>query len=333
MSSTELDCLAALSARIGRNGLLTQGSSGNTSLKDGKVLWVKASGTWLAEAERTDVFVPVHWPQVRQRLWSGAPIGPDCVLEGHRTLQPSIETAMHAVLPDRIVLHVHSVSAIAGAVRGDAALYLARFLDPLPWRFVPYVCSGTPLALAIHEVLLEAPHTRIFVLGNHGLIVCGRTCNEADELLALVESRLPLVRRQAPACDEKGLTRAACGSSHVLPADERVHSLATDPVARRILASGVLYPCQSIFLGGSRPWQDCGFQGSKSFAVFPGKGVLVRRDICSGDYEALLGLAEVVQRIDAAAPLRYLTPEETSSAEGCTHYREAANRQPSARFA
>ncbi len=287
----------------------------------------------MAEAERTDVFVPVRWPQVRQRTWSGTPIGPECVLEGHGALQPSIETAMHAILPDRVVLHVHSVSAIAAAVRADAVEYLGRLLDPMPWSFVPYVCSGTPLALAIHDALAEAPDTKIFVLGNHGLIVCGRTCSEVDDLLATVEARLALARRNSPAFDEKGLIRAACGSSHVLPADERVHTLATDPVARRILASGVLYPCQSIFLGGSRPWQECGFHCSKSFVILPGKGVLVRRDICSGDYEALLGLAEVVQRIEATAPLRYLTPEETSSAEGCTHYREAANQQPSARFA
>ncbi len=50
---------AAMSARVGRNILLVQGAGGNSSIKDGDVLWVKASGTWLADAEDKEIFVPV----------------------------------------------------------------------------------------------------------------------------------------------------------------------------------------------------------------------------------------------------------------------------------
>jgi hypothetical protein len=48
-----------MSARVGRNMLLVQGAGGNSSIKDGDVLWVKASGTWLADADAKDIFVPV----------------------------------------------------------------------------------------------------------------------------------------------------------------------------------------------------------------------------------------------------------------------------------
>lgn len=43
-----LNELRRMSARVGSNILLVQGAGGNSSVKDGDVLWVKASGTWLS---------------------------------------------------------------------------------------------------------------------------------------------------------------------------------------------------------------------------------------------------------------------------------------------
>ena len=63
-----LDELRAMSARVGRNILLVQGAGGNSSLKDDDVLWVKASGTWLADAEAKDIFVPVALSAARAAL-------------------------------------------------------------------------------------------------------------------------------------------------------------------------------------------------------------------------------------------------------------------------
>ena len=53
MSATnqaELSSLRELSARIGSNPLLTQASTGNSSIKLDGVLWIKASGKWMADA-------------------------------------------------------------------------------------------------------------------------------------------------------------------------------------------------------------------------------------------------------------------------------------------
>ena len=47
---SELSALAALSARIGRDPLLAQASSGNTSIKLREAMWIKASGKWLIDA-------------------------------------------------------------------------------------------------------------------------------------------------------------------------------------------------------------------------------------------------------------------------------------------
>ena len=52
----------AFCAWIGKDPLLVQGAGGNVSWKDGDTLWVKASGTWLADATEKDIFVPVDLP-------------------------------------------------------------------------------------------------------------------------------------------------------------------------------------------------------------------------------------------------------------------------------
>jgi rhamnose utilization protein RhaD (predicted bifunctional aldolase and dehydrogenase) len=67
MSATnqaELTRLRELSARIGSDPLLTQASTGNSSIKLEGVLWIKASGKWMADAIRALLgvapLIPTH---------------------------------------------------------------------------------------------------------------------------------------------------------------------------------------------------------------------------------------------------------------------------------
>ncbi|MEO0633779.1 MAG: class II aldolase, partial [Pseudomonadota bacterium] len=53
------DEFRALSARLGSDPLQVQGAGGNTSIKDGAVMWIKASGTQLAQANTEEIFVAV----------------------------------------------------------------------------------------------------------------------------------------------------------------------------------------------------------------------------------------------------------------------------------
>ena len=55
-------------ARIGQEPLLVQGAGGNVSWKDGGTLWIKASGAWLADAEKDDIFVPADLDTLRVAL-------------------------------------------------------------------------------------------------------------------------------------------------------------------------------------------------------------------------------------------------------------------------
>lgn len=59
ISHAELRPLLELTQRIGSDPLLTQASTGNISAKLDGVLWIKASGKWMADAMRDDILIPL----------------------------------------------------------------------------------------------------------------------------------------------------------------------------------------------------------------------------------------------------------------------------------
>src|SRR5690349_4112909 len=166
-----LDPLVRLSARLGRDPLLVQASSGNTSIKLDGVLWIKASGKWMADADRQEMFVPVPLAEAREQLARHSDLlaGSSPSQAPSKLMSASIETFMHAVLPYRVVVHAHSVNTIAWAVQQDAESELAERLSGLRWQWIPYVPSGRPLASEMEEVASRRPDSDVFVLGNHGL--------------------------------------------------------------------------------------------------------------------------------------------------------------------
>jgi rhamnose utilization protein RhaD (predicted bifunctional aldolase and dehydrogenase) len=336
--SPELQTLRELTQRVGSNPLLAQASTGNSSIKLDGILWIKASGRWMADARQNEILIPLDLADVHR----------ECL---QRDLDPverypgaSLETAMHAMLPHAVVLHVHCVNTIAWAVRSDARAQLQERLGGLRWRWVPYVESGLPLARAVRNALSAADadmHADIFILGNHGLVIGAENCRAAEHLLSEVGRRLSLSPRPAHPADYAGLAQASAGTPWRLPDDDAVHALATDPISRAILAGGLLYPCQAIFSNSSTPALFRSIAGSDSPDQWParyrnrpllpieGRGVLIDRSMTPAECAMISGLAQVVQRIPASAPIRYLTDAEIANSSGAVayHYRELANER------
>src|SRR5438445_12987518 len=98
----------------------------------------------MANAIHEDILIPLDLAEVKERVKHK-------VDPAERYTRASIETAMHAVLPHRVVLHVHCVNTIALAVRQDATVHLEHQLDGLLWHWLSYVPSGLPLAWAIER--------------------------------------------------------------------------------------------------------------------------------------------------------------------------------------
>ena len=311
-TASEIDALQAVSARIGSEPLLVQAGTGNTSIKLDGVLWIKASGKWLAHATSDDIMIPVNLAETRRRIELNIdPAGQTTIVNG-KPLGTSVETAMHAVLPWRVVLHVHSVNTIAWAVRRDGAAALQARMEGIDWQWIPYVSSGMPLARAIQETLMSAPRTKVLVLANHGLVVCGEDCASAEALLEDVERRVTVEPRPAPEPRWQVLIDLVSQSSWELPQACAVHAIGTDRAARRTVAAGVLYPCQAIFLTA----QARTLPGTASlteladvdepFVPIEDTGVVVRGSSNAAESATLTGLAQVVQRIPESAPVEYL---------------------------
>ncbi len=314
----------ALSARLGRDIRRTQGAGGNTSIKQDGVMWVKASGTWLAEAEARPITVPVRLEPLARALRENDPraeTAVDFVLaEGNAAgLRPSIETSFHAVLPQRVVAHFHCVDTIALAVRADREALIAERLDALPglaWTSVPYRRPGTPLARAIDERMGERPD--VLVLFNHGLVVCGESVEEVAARIEAVTAALAVPPAPAPAPDRAALEALAAGSPWQPAEEDAAHAPALVPAALRFATAGAFYPDHVIFLGErvgvaeDRAGLDrlAAEAEPPRLVLVPGRGVLQSRTLTPGGAAMVRCLAEVARRVPAEAPLVPLGPAD-----------------------
>ncbi|MEM1431257.1 MAG: class II aldolase/adducin family protein [Pseudomonadota bacterium] len=278
----------ALSARLGQDPLQVQGPGGNTSIKDGEVMWIKASGTELANAERDDIFVPVDRQAAIAEARGAAGDG-SCkgtVLDPGIRLRPSIETTFHAALDFPVVVHTHSVAAIVHGIcpQGRAAAEAA--LSGLAYALVPYCKPGLPLT---GQILARArAETCVFLLENHGLICCGASVAEVGALVAEVERRLALppadIGRVSPSEDPpEGFEWAAAGW------------LATDARALSLATVGTYYPDHVVFLGPRLPTQN--HAGRPPAVLHPGTGTAIRADATTSQRAMLKCLSDVLARL------------------------------------
>jgi rhamnose utilization protein RhaD (predicted bifunctional aldolase and dehydrogenase) len=330
----EVGMLRELSARVGANPLLVQASNGNTSIKLDGALWIKASGRWMARAMEEETHMAVDLAEARECIENGIEIGPRIARESK--LKPSIETAMHAVLRHRVVIHVHSINTITWAIRLDGPEQLRERLKGLRWEWIPYAASGIPLARAIEKAVGEEQETDVLVLGNHGLVVCGANCEKAERLLWEVERRLATTVRSFPKPDTEVLAALARYSRWKFPDVETLHALGTDGISLKIVKGGVLYPCQAMFLGQSMPLLTATAGGPKfsermggekrmpPFVAIEKSGVLLHERMSSAERATLIGLAQVTQRTEEYAQLRYLNWEEVAQvlSEGVGGYKD-----------
>lgn len=302
----ELAALKNLSARVGSDPLLVQAAGGNTSLKQNGVMWIKASGTWLRDAATRDIFVPVQHEALLAALLTNDPACESCadfVLADLNAmgLRPSIETTVHALMPQRVVVHVHCVNTIAWAIRGDAEQRLAEKLRHFDWAFIPYARPGLPLANAIAARF--KPGTDVLVLGNHGLVVAAETVADAQALLDRVVNVLVRPVREFVPPDLAALDLLCKGTDYAPAGNNETQALATDGLALVRGKNAVFYPDHVVFLGVGVATE---IESGAPLVAIPGKGVLIRGKAKPAVEPMGRCLADVMRRIAADEPLTAL---------------------------
>ena len=306
----ELDKLRTLSARVGADPLLVQAAGGNTSLKDDGVMWIKASGTWLKDALAKDIFVPLDHAAILAALATNDPACESCTAFvrtdlNSTGLRPSIETTVHALMPQRVVVHVHCVNTIAWAIRADGEQRLAEKLAGFNWAFVPYARPGLPLAGAISSRM--RPGVDVLVLGNHGLAVAADSVEDAEALLERVVAAVNRPVRDALPPDREALAKLCAGTAYQPAAMDETHALATDPLALKRGKSLVFYPDHVVFLGVG---VATSFDGQPPLVAIPGVGVLIRNDAKPAIEPMGRCLADVMRRVEDNDPLVSLTDDD-----------------------
>jgi ribulose-5-phosphate 4-epimerase/fuculose-1-phosphate aldolase len=299
----ELAALVRLSLRLGADPRLTQGAGGNLSVTTDDVLWIKASGTRLAEAAEREIFVPMDARATRSAVLETEDLVPFVLpWDGATGLRPSIETALHALLPHPVVAHVHGVGSIAAGLSAGAERALAELPASADTVVVPYAKPGVALARTVLDAGddLDGDRPVVLLLRNHGLVVGARDAEEAGDLLDLVEATL----RRAPA---PGEAQDAAGEL-LCPAGT------VDAAAAAVLCTGPLTPDSAVFLG-PRPFSLLGAvpgppgePGSAAFIADDGS-VRLRTGLGPDEREIALSLVDVARQV-AGGAVQALSPAD-----------------------
>ena len=248
------ESISAYCAKIGADPLLVQGAGGNISWKEDDTLWIKSSGTWLSEAKDRNIFSSLDLPHLQNSITSGN-FSTTPKLKCDTASRVSIETMLHALMPQTVVLHLHAVEPLAHLVQLDFEEKITKLLNnkTICWTTTNYHKPGAALAQAANDALKEKPGAEVIFLKNHGIVIGGANLEIVDDILCQLTALLATPPRsfdtnKLPICSIN-LANNIC----YLPiADSAIHQLAIDDYFFNLLPRNwPLYPDHVVFLGSS----------------------------------------------------------------------------------
>ena len=185
-SKSPPDALVYRSRLIGEEEHLGLFGGGNTSTKAEQsdllgqpqaVLWIKGSGADLKGCQARH-FAPLRLDALR-RLTGRARMGDQemvaflerCLLDP-KAPRPSVETLLHAFIPERDIDHTHADAILSLANTRHGETLVRRVLGTrLLW--IPYIQPGFELSTRVYEAYRKRPSAHGAILEKHGLITWG----------------------------------------------------------------------------------------------------------------------------------------------------------------
>lgn len=202
--------LVKLSRFYGSDPSFVLAGGGNTSVKAGNLLYVKASGVGLATIDRNG-FVTLDRGRLSEiansdfgtEVESREAKYKEAILksrtEPEKGQRPSVESLLHHLMPGKFVVHTHATIVNALTCRaGGEKLARELFGDDILW--IPFVDPGYTLGRVLKEELERyksrggSRGPKAILMANHGLIVSGETPQEirkhTDEIIGKLAARL-----------------------------------------------------------------------------------------------------------------------------------------------
>lgn len=236
---------------LGADLRITNFGGGNTSCKtiekdpltgeSVEVMWVKGSGGDIGTLSR-DGIAGLYTKRLRalKNVYRGLEFEDEIVPLYYHCLfdldsrAPSIDTALHGLLPFKHIDHLHPDALISIAAAKDSrAITKEIWGDTMGW--LPWQKPGFDLGMQLEKCLAENPGIRGIVLGGHGLFTWGDTAYESyiNSLEVIEMAAEYIVKRE-------GKERPVFGGQIIksLPKEERKNQAARlSPILRGLCSS------------------------------------------------------------------------------------------------
>ncbi len=230
-----IEDLVEISRYYGSNPEYIIAGGGNTSFKDNTTLYIKGSGTSLADCT-PETFVRMD-REALAKIWEkDYPGNPDeresAVLEdmmaakkpGEEHKRPSVETLLHDLLPFEYVVHTHP-ALINGLTcsREGAAAAEKIFSGKTLW--IPSVNPGYILSLTVKQAMADYTAQKgqppsIILLQNHGVFVGANRVEDIKEIYSHIIERLGSYIKYKP--DVSGEQSSWGVSGRIIPVLEKL---------------------------------------------------------------------------------------------------------------
>ncbi|MCL2412445.1 MAG: class II aldolase/adducin family protein [Treponema sp.] len=192
-----LSLLVEMSNSYGSKDEFVVAGGGNTSFKEGGVMYVKGSGTTLATIT-PDQFVKMDLTMLSAMLEKDYSDDDKtresealmdmmaAKLPGEEDKRPSVEAVLHAIFPQKFVLHTHPAIVNGLTCGKDGAEACQRvFSTSAVW--IPLTKPGYVLAAECRNLfdeykLMTGRPPKVVILQNHGLFIAAETLQEIDVL-------------------------------------------------------------------------------------------------------------------------------------------------------
>tara|TARA_Y100001978_G_C23674633_1_gene425690 strand:- start:477 stop:1505 length:1029 start_codon:yes stop_codon:yes gene_type:complete len=307
--------LAKASYEMSLDSNLIQGAGGNTSLKEGNKLWIKASGKRLSDALSKEIFVDLDLNEVNKLFHLAKDNFNFEFLEGTK-LKPSIETFMHSLLPQRFILHSHSTDIISLSIRSNAEKIIKGLLGQIKFHFINYQVPGLKLAKEIKNANLKK-EVDVYILQNHGLIIAG---NDIEKALDLQKEVLKRVKQKIREVKKPNISKLVSEVKKLgklrVPKNQIVHTLATDPINYQLLQNNPPCPDNVVFCGARPKFTDLAslnkYLTNEDFlyCAIKNEGIILLSKATSATEIMLEALAQIFLRIKKDESINFLSDQQ-----------------------
>ncbi len=266
-ANTLLSDIATLSHEFGGDAYV-RGGGGNTSCKTPDHLYIKPSGTTLADIApdqflgldrgKLDKLFTAEFPKtVADRERGVIEFMAATVLPGLAG-RPSVEAPLHHSFPQTFVVHTHPALVNAMTCGQDGQAACARLFPDALW--MPVIEPGYTLGMRVREELAgyKQKHGKaaaVLFLASHGVFIAGDT---PDDIRALYTRVIDTLTREVKnaGIDPAVAPVPTLDPATAAPVAQRLKALIGDnaaciaPIARIPLYAGALTPDHIVYCGG-----------------------------------------------------------------------------------